>query len=267
MRIPEMMKRRFRRSEAAESATTTSSSSSSAAEAVEWEMRPGGMLVQKRSESASGNLATPNLRIRVVYGAILCQISVNAQTTFGELKTLLTAETGLQPAEQRLIFRGKERENGDYLDTCGVKDRSKVVLIDDPESKERRMVEMRRKAKIETIQRLIDDVSTEIDRLVEQVSVIEKSIANGKRVAELQITTLIEMLMQQAVKLDNIPAAEAADACAYKDSQGKIVQKCVEKLDVLKVLNAKQKVPASVVTTTWETFEPSPSANPWELFD
>lgn len=87
----------------------------------------------------------------------------------GELKKLLTAETGLQPAEQRLIFRGKERENGEYLDTCGVKDRSKVILIDDPESKERRMVEMRRKAKIETIQRLIDDVSTEVDKLAEQV--------------------------------------------------------------------------------------------------
>lgn len=202
-----MMKRRLnfngRRSEAAEASTTTSSSAP-AAEPVEWEMRPGGMLVQKRGES-SGDFATANLRIRVVYGAVLYQISTNSQSSFGkfilehffkiyffgimktmlinsffglvavnfdlegELKKLLTAETGLQPAEQRLIFRGKERENGEYLDTCGVKDRSKVILIDDPESKERRMVEMRRKAKIETIQRLIDDVSTEVDKLAEQV--------------------------------------------------------------------------------------------------
>lgn len=264
MRIAEMMKRRLnftgRRSEAA----TTTSSSAPVAEAVEWEVRPGGMLVQKRGES-SGDFATPNLRIRVIYGAVLYQISVNSQSSFGELKKLLTAETGLQPAEQRLIFRGKERENGDYLDTCGVKDRSKVILIDDPVSKERRMVEMRRKAKIERIQRLIDDLSTEVDRLAEQVSVIEKSIANGKKVAELHITTLIEMLMRQAVKLDNIEAAEA-DACAMKDSQGNKVQKCVEALDALKVLNAKQKVPPSVVTA-WETFEPSPAATQWELFD
>lgn len=51
--------------------------------------------------------------------------------------------------------------------------------------------------------------------------------------------------------------------------QGNVVRKCVEKLDVLKVLNAKQKVPPSVVTTsTWETFEPSnSSATHWELFD
>ncbi|KAH6759425.1 hypothetical protein C2S51_019660 [Perilla frutescens var. frutescens] len=264
-----MMKRKLnfsgRRSEAP-AAETTTSSSAPAAGAVEWEVRPGGMLVQKRGESNCRDFASPNLRIRVVYGAALYQISANSQSTFGELKKLLTAETGLQPAEQRLLFRGKERENGDYLDTCGVKDRSKVVLIDDPESKERRMVEMRRKAKIETIQRLIDDVSTEIDSLAEQINVIEKSIANGKRVAELQITTLIEMLMRQAVKLDSIAAVDG-DACANKDSQGNRVQKCVEKLDVLKVLNAKQKVPPSVVTTTWEIFEPSPTPTQWELFD
>lgn len=86
------------------------------------------------------------------------------------MKKLLTAETGLQPGEQRIIFRGKERENGEYLDTCGVKDRSKVILIEDPESIERRFIEMRRNAKIQTVHRLINDVSEEVDKLAEQVS-------------------------------------------------------------------------------------------------
>lgn len=88
----------------------------------------------------------------------------------GELKKQLTAETGLQPAEQRLFFKGKERENGDYLDTCGVKDRSKVILSEDPERRERKMIEMRRNAEIQGIHRLIDDVTLEVDRLAEQVS-------------------------------------------------------------------------------------------------
>ncbi|KAI3466853.1 hypothetical protein Pfo_023516 [Paulownia fortunei] len=258
-----MMKRRLnfnrRRSEGAE--TTTSSTPKE--EEVEWEMRPGGMLVQKRSEN-SGVIVSPNLRIRVAYGVLRYQISANSLSTFGELKKLLTAETGLQPGEQRLIFRGKERENGDYLDTCGVKDRSKVILIDDPESKERRLIEMRRNEKIQATHRMIDDVSMEVDRLAEQICVIEKSIANGNKVAELQITTLIEMLMRQAVKLDSIPAE--GDACAKKDSQGKKVQKCVETLDVLKVSNAKEKVPLAA-TTKWETFDYSPAATQWELFD
>ncbi|KAL8507340.1 hypothetical protein ACS0TY_018037 [Phlomoides rotata] len=43
--------------------------------------------------------------------------------------------------------------------------------------------------------------------------------------------------------------------------KGKIVQKCVETLDVLKVSNAKQKVPpASLVSTKWEIFESTPAA-------
>ncbi|KAL3851513.1 hypothetical protein ACJIZ3_013395 [Penstemon smallii] len=259
-----MMKRRLnyfngRKSEGAE--TTTSSHSKE--DEVEWEMRPGGMLVQKRCHNSELIVAVPNLRIRVAYGALRYLISSNSQSTFGELKKLLTAETGLQPDEQRLVFRGKVRDNGDYLDMCGVKDRAKVILIEDPESKARRIIEMRRNAKIQAAHRLIDDVSMEVDRLAEQVCAIEKSIANGSKVAELQITTLIEMLMRQAVKLDSIPGD--GDACAKKDLQGKRVQKCVEKLDVLKVSNAQVKVP--VVTTKWETFDPSPTANQWEHFD
>ncbi|KAG8365644.1 hypothetical protein BUALT_Bualt18G0127500 [Buddleja alternifolia] len=266
--MQKMMKRRlnfnYRRNESAE--TTTSSAVKE--EEIEWETRPGGMLVQKRSENSEvNNIVTPNLRIRVAYGDARYQISANSQSTFGELKKLLTAETGLQPGEQRLIFRGKERENGDYLDMCGVKDRSKVILIDDPESKERRLIEMRRNAKIQAVHRLIDDVTVEVDRLAEQVDAIEKSIGNGNKVAELHVTTLVEMLMRQAVKLDSIQAAEGA-ACAKKDLQGKRVQKCVETLDVLKLKlsNAKEKVPV-VVTTKWETFDPSPTSTQWEFFD
>lgn len=244
-----------------EGSATTTTSSTSKDEEIEWEMRPGGMLVQKRTEK-SDSLA-PNLLIRVAYGALRYEISVNSQATFGELKKLLTAETGLQPGEQRLIFRGKERENGDYLDMCGVKGRSKVILMEDPSSRERRAIEMRRNAKIQTAHRAISDVSMEVDKLAEQVSAIEKSISNGTKVPEVQITTLIEMLMRQAIKLDGI-AAEG-DASAQKNLQGKRVQKCVETLDVLKISNGKVK--PVIVTTKWETFDPPPTTAHWEFFD
>ncbi|GFS36422.1 hypothetical protein Acr_00g0045840 [Actinidia rufa] len=146
----------------------SSEKTSSREEEVEWEMRPGGMLVQKRSESTDA--LGPNLGVRVVYGSVRYEISVSFQASFGELKKLLTVETGLQPAEQRLIFRGKERENGEYLDIGGVKDRSKVILIEDPSTKEKRIMEMRRNAKIQTTHRKINDVSMEVDKLADQVS-------------------------------------------------------------------------------------------------
>ncbi|XP_057493317.1 BAG family molecular chaperone regulator 2-like [Actinidia eriantha] len=246
--------------------TSESSEKTSSREEVEWEMRPGGMLVQKRSESTDA--LGPNLGVRIVYGSVRYEIAVSSQASFGELKKLLTVETGLQPAEQRLIFRGKERENGEYLDMGGVKDRSKVILIEDPSSKEKRIMEMRRNAKIQTTHCKINDVSMEVDKLADQVSAIEKSIANGKKVAEVQISTLIEMLMRQAIKLEGISAD--GDACALKNLQGKRVQKCVETLDVLKVSNARIK--PVIVTTKWETFDPPPPPPPsttahWEFFD
>ncbi|KAI4303680.1 hypothetical protein MLD38_039280 [Melastoma candidum] len=203
-------------------------------EETECEVRPGGMMVQKRSD-CQATTVVHHIRVHVAYGAVpardLCRPARNIRRfewklNAGGLKRLLTAKTGLRPEEQKLVFRGRERGDGSYLDTSGVKDRSKVVLVQDPLSIEKRYVEMRRDAKIRTTRQAIADVSVEIDKLAEQVSIVEKSIAKGKKVPEVQITTLIEMLMRQAVKLDNI-SAEGDDALS-KNSQGKKVQACVE---------------------------------------
>lgn len=50
--------------------------------------------------------------------------------------------TGLEPKEQRLLFKGKERENEDYLHMVGVRDGDKVLLLEDPELKERKLKAM-----------------------------------------------------------------------------------------------------------------------------
>lgn len=79
------------------------------------------------------------------------------------------AETGLQPGDQKIMFRGKERENGQYLELCGVKDKSKVLLIEDPASIERRYIQMRKNSRIQSAHRAISSVSMEVDKLAEQV--------------------------------------------------------------------------------------------------
>ncbi|KAE8726054.1 Breast cancer susceptibility1, putative isoform 1 [Hibiscus syriacus] len=220
---------------------------------IDWEMRPGGMLVQKRNQN--GYVLCPDVRLRVVYGAVR------------EVKKRLTAETGLKPSEQRLIFKGKEKENGEYLDMCGVKDRSKLVLVEDPASVERRFIQRRRNAKIQTAHRAINHVSIELDKLADQVSAIEKSVSSGAKVPEVQITTLIEMLMRLAIKLEDV-AAEG-DAVAQKNLQGKKVQRCVESLETLKISSGRAKAGTSVIVTTqWEKFNPSPPTMAlWEVFD
>lgn len=181
-------------------------------EKSEWERRPGGMLVQKRIGKPEGPVA--NLRLRIAYGALRHDIYVSSTATFTEVKKVMSEETGLKVEEQRVIYRGKERENGEYLDVCGVKDKSKLVLIQDASSIERRFIQMRINAKIQTANRSINNVCLELDQLEEQVTVIEKSISNGVKVPEVQIITLIEMLMRQAIKLESISAQ--GDASAQK---------------------------------------------------
>ncbi|RWV83489.1 hypothetical protein GW17_00054888 [Ensete ventricosum] len=94
----------------------------------------------------------------------------------GELKKILTAETGLQPAEQRLFYKGKEKGDGEFLDVCGLKNRSKVVLTEDPTSLERRYVEMRKNARIQSAQRAISAVSMEVDKLADQAKRVQKCV-------------------------------------------------------------------------------------------
>ena len=57
----------------------------------------------------------------------------------GELKVVLSMVTGLEPREQRLLFRGKEREDGDHLHMVGVRDRDKVLLLEDPALKDMKL--------------------------------------------------------------------------------------------------------------------------------
>lgn len=82
---------------------------------------------------------------------------------------MLTGFTGLHHLDQKLIFKGKERESKEFLDVARVKDRSKVVLVEDVTARERRCLEMRKNARIEKASRLITGISSEVDMLANQV--------------------------------------------------------------------------------------------------
>ncbi|KAL4198319.1 hypothetical protein AMTRI_Chr03g139590 [Amborella trichopoda] len=71
----------------------------------------------------------PTLRIRVKYGALMHEIHINSQATFGELKKFLDSNA--------------------YLNVAAVKDKSKIVLIEYPTNQKRRYIEMRKNAKVE----------------------------------------------------------------------------------------------------------------------
>ncbi|XWS30437.1 hypothetical protein CRYUN_Cryun24cG0117700 [Craigia yunnanensis] len=96
---------------------------------IEWEFRPGGMLVQKRETGASVGEGMITVRVSTV--SQWHDISIEATSTFGELKMILSLVTRLEPREQRLLFRGKEREDDEYLHMVGVRDKDKMLLLED----------------------------------------------------------------------------------------------------------------------------------------
>ncbi|KAJ0788909.1 putative Ubiquitin-like domain, BAG domain, Ubiquitin-like domain superfamily [Helianthus annuus] len=217
----------------------------------ELEVRPGGMLVQKRDpDEALNRIPPPTIRVRVKYGSIYQEMIINSTATFGELKKMLSGPTGLHHEDQKIIYKNKERASKTFLDVVGVKDRSKMVLLDDPVSREKRYVEARRNAKIAKAAKAVSDIGLEVDRLAGQVSALELVISKGGKVADETMSNLIELLMNQLLKLDEIKVdGPYGDVNQQKKLQVEKVQKFVETLDVLKIRNTKRNRVNNGVTT------------------
>ncbi|XP_062221088.1 BAG family molecular chaperone regulator 3-like [Phragmites australis] len=136
-------KRLFKRSFSSKQASACGGGDGNAASAgvgggageIEWEVRPGGMLVQKRERRGDEEVIV----VRVSTGFSWHDVSIGATSTFGELKVLLSMVTGLEPREQRLLFRGKERDDTDHLHMVGVRDKDKVLLLEDPALKDMKL--------------------------------------------------------------------------------------------------------------------------------
>lgn len=259
------------------SRTLFSGSAEDRSDAIDWELRPGGMLVQKRDDGDAA--AGPMIKVKVSHGSYQREVSIPAQATFGDLKKLLSQETGLEPQEQRLLFRGKEKENDECLHIAGVKDMAKVILMEDPASKERKLEEMKRNQSVTKSCQAISAVKAEVDKLSVQVSAIEAAVNGGTKVSDNNFIVVTEMLMVQLLKLDGIEAE--GEAKVQRRIEVRRVQNYVETMDALKIRNANPLCRNTVaVTTKWETFDsgvgslnaPPPSASTkitqdWESFD
>ncbi|XP_023752074.1 BAG family molecular chaperone regulator 1 [Lactuca sativa] len=203
-----------------------------------WELRPCGMLVQKRnSDVTQSQTLVPTIKVKVKFGSSYHEVNIKSQATFGELKKMLAGPTGLNPLDQKLVFRDKERDSKAYLDVAGVKDGSRMVLFDDILSREKRLLENLQSKKMKKSEKEIVDVTIEIDKLAKQVGNLEIEIYSGKKVVEKVLLNLIELLMSQLIKLDGIIAD--GDVKLQRRMQVKRVQRYIENLDVMKIRNSK----------------------------
>lgn len=208
-----------------------------ASEAAGLELRPGGMLVQKRnSDSNQNSVPVPTIKVRVKYGSSYHEVNISSQASFGDLKKSLAGQTGLHHQDQKIFYKDKERESKSFLDDVGVKNGSKLVLIEDDISKERRCIESRKTARMEKASKDIATIRGEVDKFAKQVASIEMDINGGKKVVDTTILNLTEHLMNQLIKLDGIPAD--GDVKLHRKMQVTRVQKYIETLDRLKIRNS-----------------------------
>ncbi|KAL6501645.1 hypothetical protein OROGR_026778 [Orobanche gracilis] len=242
--------------------------------AAGWEVRPGGMLVQKRTSDSNPNPnPVPTIKVKVKYGSSHHQVIISSQASFskycfcfsittftnfkGELKKMLAVQTGLHTHDLQLIFKEKERDSKTFLDVCGVKDGSKIVLIEDEMSRERKCLESCKNAKkMEKASKDIAAIRIQIDTLAKQcpfgwwdkVASIELEINGGKKLVETVLLNLTELLMTQLIKLDGVDAD--GDVKLQRRMQVKRVQKYIETLDMLKIKNSGPgKVPLHQIFT------------------
>ncbi|KVH94101.1 BAG domain-containing protein [Cynara cardunculus var. scolymus] len=215
---------------------------------IDWEVRPGGMLVQKRVVGSDSDPdISPIINIKVSHDSYHHHISIPSHSTFGDLKKMLARETKLEAKDQRLLFRGKEKGDDECLDMAGVKDMSKVILLEDPASKERKLLD---KSKNRAQLQAYDAVA--------KVRA-ETSAKNGIKIVDKDVEVLTELLMKELLKLDGIEAE--GEAKAQRRIEVRRVQGFVDTLDNLKLMKStkthvdKRVLPAASVTTKWETFD------------
>lgn len=88
----------------------------------------------------------------------------------GDVKKVIAQKTGLEPGVQKILFRGQEKEDNEELHTAGVKDKSKVLLLKDPESKEKNVEHSEESEARSKALAAVAGVREEIDKLSERVS-------------------------------------------------------------------------------------------------
>ncbi|KAG6433548.1 hypothetical protein SASPL_105162 [Salvia splendens] len=155
--------------------------------------------------------------ITVSHGSNQLQVAVPSNSTFGDLKSVIAQEVGLEPETLKLLFRGKEKEDDDCLHEAGVKDGSKVLAVEatisvhkSPEKVEPVVVSQGDAA--------VAEVREEVDKLTDQVAALQAVVDGGTKVDDKDFLYLTDMLMRQLLILDGIEAGGTSGAEPCRNS-------------------------------------------------
>ncbi|KAI8559777.1 hypothetical protein RHMOL_Rhmol04G0200600 [Rhododendron molle] len=244
-----------------------------------WPVAENGLYDDLLHDGGGGG---PTIRVNVVHGLNQLCLVVPSHFTFGELKKCIAQEIGLEPNQQRLLFRGMEKDDQEYLHMVGVKDNAKVLLMEEQKTIERNSeevegnrfssaAEVRPEKELGSMEGTVKDraleeavarscaavaqVKAEVDKLSEQVAALEGVVYGGTQVGEKEFIILSELLMRQLLKLDGIEAE--GEGKVQRKLEVRRVQSFVDTVDSLKERNSNPLSNNSrnvSVTTEWETF-------------
>ncbi|KAL6534405.1 hypothetical protein OROHE_013330 [Orobanche hederae] len=211
----------------------------------------------------------PTLKINVSHGLNDHEVAVPSNSSFGDLKSVIVQKFGLNPETHKLLFRGTEKEDDEDLQTAGVKDNSKVLLMENmtPEPKKSDEVKESEVGPHPSVignvisrgAEAIAEIRKEVDNLADQVSALQAVVDSGTKVDDKYIIYLTEMLMRQLLKLDGIEAE--GEGKVQRKMEVRRVQNFVEAMDVVKLRNSNSFVDDNKTASVTVSC-PSPASTP-----
>lgn len=96
----------------------------------------------------------------------------------GDLKSIIVQRTGLKPETCKLLFRGKEKDDDEFLQTAGLKNNCKVLLlvVEDTTCTENVPEEVKEPIVISQGEAEVAEVRRQVDNLADQVDTDRKSV-------------------------------------------------------------------------------------------
>jgi hypothetical protein len=74
-----------------------------------------------------------------------------------------------------VLYKDRERDSKEFLDMVGVRDRSKMTMVEESEAQARRLIEELRNAKAQKAAKAVSRISLDVDKLASKVYVVASS--------------------------------------------------------------------------------------------
>merc|ERR1712054_44735 len=110
-----------------------------------------------------------NMEVKVAHGVVMISVFVDEQrATFGTLKQEICRMSEVPVQYQRILWRGREREDHEKLKNVGIRKNSKVILDDSAFRQYKNAQKLKNEPKAENVpveMKIIEKIKSKIDEV------------------------------------------------------------------------------------------------------